>query len=119
ARPAVVADSCYSASRMGPLRLRSASERLAQEFAAASSPARRGSSWDKLFALASSRHDETSLSGFDGSVFTIAFKKACLDAESSGGTMGDLVRLTETYTEGHDPVARFVPASLESELLIP
>lgn len=119
ARLVVIVDACFSGSLLSPLRQRELNRRLAQELETALSPALRGSYWKKLLVIASSRANETSLAGVDGSVFTNAFHKAFQETENLGGSMGDLVQLTQDYTEGHHPVARFVPASLASELLVP
>jgi len=73
----------------------------------------------KLFVFASSRADETSLAGYDGSVFTNALVKAFNETEQKDETMATLVKLTQEYTEGHHPVARMVPKALELEELVP
>lgn len=119
-------DSCYSGSLLGPFRslLKLAElkpETTPETFASnvASIFGSRSSYWSKLFVFASSRANETSLAGEEGSVFTVALKKAYDEVITQNGTMGEWISKTKTYTEGHHPVERLVPASLNDELVVP
>lgn len=132
ARLVFMSDSCYSGSLLDPLRLtafgqiqddsvRSAILASSIVSALTSPDSRDGASnyWKKLFVFASSQADETSLAGANGSVFTVALAQAFEETVKEDGTMGMLVGKTQQYTEGHHPVARFVPTNLEKEALIP
>lgn len=119
-------DSCYSGSLLGPFRsvLKLAElepETTAETFASnvVSVFGSRSSYWRKLFVFASSRADETSLAGEEGSVFTVALKKAYDEVIIQNGTMGEWISKTKTYTQGHHPVDRLVPASLQGEFVVP
>lgn len=123
-------DSCYSGSLLDPVRNvlplnqmhdnRIASALFADEVVRGMAPSRDTAPyWEKLFVFASSRADETSLAGQEGSVFTVALKKAFDEAIYENSTLGTWVKKTQEYTVGHHPVARFVPATLESEKMTP
>jgi hypothetical protein len=129
ARMVMIFDSCYSGSLLEPLRkffdMPEVDERD-QAVALADNVTRimQGDLrdepyWQKLFVFASSRADETSLAGSDGSVFTVAMKKAFDEVSAAGGTMDNFVTTTQNYTKGHHPVARLVPAEMSNEKLIP
>lgn len=133
ARLVMMFDSCYSGSLLDPVRLlplnqlyepRLASAIFADEVVREMTPVSRNDEeavtyWKKLFVFASSRADETSLAGDDGSVFTVALKKAFDEVIVDNDTLDSWVKKTQTYTVGHHPVARFVPATLASEKMTP
>jgi hypothetical protein len=127
-----ISDSCYSGSLLDPMRLGLLNEirdpdilsaLTANEIVFALSrgidTGRAAAYWKKLFVFASSRADQTSLAGKDGSVFTVAFTKAFEEVMASHGSMGELVQKSQDYTKGHNPVARLVPADFTTEALIP
>ncbi len=128
ARLVLMFDSCYSGSLLGPFnRLlpklatydpTTASsvlaDRVASEFIG-----RNRAYWKKLFVFASSRADETSLAGDEGSIFTVALKKAYDETMLTNGTMREWIEKTKTYTEGHHPVERLEPSSLYDEKMDP
>lgn len=120
-----IIDACFSGSLLDPMNVMQMSHEMkntlmVQSVMDALAPKKgRDNYWKKLFVFASSKADETSLAGWDGSVFTNALVKGFTEAATNGGTMGDWVSLTQKYTEGHHPVARFAPSSLENEALIP
>ncbi len=126
-----MSDSCYSGSLLDPMRLGilneirdpailsalSANEILFQ--LTGGDNTRAAAYWKKLFVFASSRADETSLAGKDGSVFTVALGKAFDEVVGNKGKMTDLVKRTQDLTVGHHPVARFAPQDFAAEDLIP
>lgn len=127
-----VSDSCYSGTLLDPMKLGLLSQLRDPEilstltaneivFALSRGEGERApaSYWKRLFVFASSRADETSLAGKDGSVFTVAFTKAFDETANANGTMGELVQKSQTYTVGHHPVARLVPTDFSNEALIP
>ena len=125
----MIIDSCYSGSLLDPVRKlyplsqleesRIMTTMMVDEVVKGLSPKSRADKyWEKLFVLASSRSDQTSLAGWDGSVFTNAMTKAFKETVASG-TLGDFVRKSQEYTKGHNPVARMVPESLSVEKMIP
>jgi Caspase domain len=75
--------------------------------------------YKELFVFASSRADETSLAGENGSVFTVALRKAFDETIESNATVGQFIAKTQTYTVGHHPVARLVPQTLADEKMKP
>ncbi len=75
--------------------------------------------WNKLMVIASSRADENSLASAQGSIFTLAMKKAFDESIAVNHTVGKFIELSQTYTVGHHPVARLVPAELASEKMVP
>ncbi len=127
-----ISDSCFSGTLLDPMRLgllpqlkdpEIQSALMTNEIVSALSRTdelgRAATYWKRLFVFASSRADETSLAGKDGSVFTVAFAKAFDETVSAKGSMNDLVTKTQTYTVGHHPVARFAPPDFGAEELIP
>ncbi len=127
-----ISDSCHSGSLIDPLDTFSfldlRNETLVTEIIAQkivdvfTSPARSGenpSYFKKLIVVVSSRPDESSYAGYNGSVFTSAFIKAFEEVEKNNGIMKDLIFLTKKYTDGHHPVEKFVPEDLILEKLIP
>lgn len=126
-------DSCYSGSLLDPVRdilplnqvysERIANAMFADEAFRQLSPSREegpaAEYWQKLFVFASSRADETSLAGSDGSVFTVALGNGFDQTLESKGTLGAWVTKTQELTKGHHPVARFAPKELENEYLVP
>jgi len=126
-------DSCYSGSLLDPVRNilplnqmydgRIANAIMADEAIRQLSPSREegpaAEYWKSLFVFASSRADETSLAGDDGSVFTVALGNGFDQTLESKGTLGAWVTKTQELTKGHHPVARFAPAELENEYLVP
>lgn len=125
-------DSCYSGSLLDPVRFlplsqvyepRLASAMFADEVVRQMTPESRNEEavvyWKKLFVFASSRADETSLAGDDGSVFTVALKKAFDEVIVDNDSLATWVKKTQKYTVGHHPVARFVPTTLENEKMTP
>ena len=71
--------------------------------------------FDKLFVFASSRADETSAAGSNGSAFTVALGKAFDEAMEKNNTIGEFIKNTYDYTKVHHPVARLVPEDLNNE----
>lgn len=127
ARLVVILDSCFSGSLLDPFNVLSMrfidektySERLASSITAAFSADRDNEYWKSLFVFASSRANETSLGGMNGSEFTVALKKAFDETLAAKGTMATWVELTKKYTKVHHPVERFVPTAMADELLAP
>lgn len=129
ARLVLMFDSCFSGSLLDPWRsmltfdYRTEAQRnasFAESLVRAFSPTREEMPyWKSLFVFASSKADETSLAGENGSVFTVALKKAFDEVLAEKGSMGSFVEKTKTYTVGHHPVERFVPASLKDEAMLP
>lgn len=126
ARLVLMFDSCYSGSLLDPVRalfpMTVQTEELLANSIFADSVVRELTGdregqpyWQKLFVFASSRADQTSLASPDGSVFTLALKKAFGETTKSNETLATFVKKTQDYTKGHNPVARFVPASLADE----
>jgi hypothetical protein len=128
ARLVMIYDSCHSGSLLDPVRtgfpltqlkdegLMSA--QFADTIVDAFSAGNRSNYWNSLMVIASSRADETSLASPDGSIFTLAFKKAFKEVADANGTNADLVKKSQDYTKGHHPVARMVPESLGDEALL-
>ncbi len=128
-RLVLIYDSCHAGSMMDPMRdlgfglIRSEAVRnamvadtLVNEF---TSHNRDGAKyWDKLMVIASSRADENSLASSQGSIFTLAMKKAYEESVTANHTVGKFIELSQKYTEGHHPVARLVPAELAEEKMI-
>ena len=119
-------DSCYSGSLIDPLKQERANckstreQRLANEAFVnelMTALGDRAPYWSKLFVFASSRADETSLAGEQGSVFTVALRKAFDEVLAAKGTMKEFIEKTMTYTVGHHPVPRLVPDAWASEKL--
>jgi len=118
-------DSCHSGSLLDPFRAwlqpfsndpRIQTALFTDEVARVMSKTEgRAPYWRKLFVFASSRADETSLAGENGSVFTVAMIKAFEEAMEKDQTIEEFIKNTKKYTEGHHPVARLVPATLASE----
>lgn len=126
-RLVIMYDSCYSGSMVDPVRRNLFSEELfsldmatqmADDVVREFNTRDAANYWKSVFVFASSRSDETSLASPVGSIFTLALKKAFDEAAKSNGTMGKLVELSKTYTEGHHPVERFVPESMRNEKLL-
>jgi hypothetical protein len=116
-------DSCYAGSLLDALRrsgmpmdfnIDTSSETFMDDVMEAMKPSREGAYWKELFAFASSRADETSEAGQEGSNFTVALAKAYPEA-MNGGTIGELVSKTKAYTQNHHPVERLVPLDLANE----
>lgn len=130
-RLVLIFDSCFSGSLLDPVRRylrlpeftndREASEAYAQRVVREMTRDLRNADeyWKNLIVFASSRGDETSLAGDDGSVFTNAFKKAFQETMTANASLGEFIRKTQTYTVGHHPVARLVPSTLENEPMRP
>lgn len=121
-------DSCYSGSLVDPLnRVRGvckssrSQEAMNIEFVneLMTELGDRAPYWSKLFVFASSRADETSLAGSNGSVFTVAMRKAFDEVAASKGSMKEFIEKTMLYTEGHHPVPRLVPDLWANEALVP
>lgn len=126
-----ISDSCYSGSLLDPMNLGVMTQLQDPEIQSAlmvneivfglsrsSHTGRAANYWKRLFVFASSRADETSLAGKDGSVFTVAFAKAFEETVNAKGKMTELVSKTQTLTVGHHPVARFAPADFGDEDVI-
>ncbi len=121
-------DSCYSGALLDPLRKSmlvstkplnadSFTENLVSELKAGN---RAEQYWKKLFVFASSRADETSAAGADGSAFTVSLRKAFDESVLAKSTVADFVAKTQKYTaEYHHPVARLVPVTMGTEALVP
>jgi hypothetical protein len=76
--------------------------------------------WKKLFVFASSRADETSAAGQEGSAFTVNMKKAFDESVAAKAKVSEFVIKAQKYTASyHHPVARLVPVTLGDELLVP
>lgn len=127
ARLVIMYDSCYSGSMVDPVRKNMFSEELFNQDMATSmansivnafSTRDSAAYWKSLFVFASSRADETSLASPEGSIFTLALKKAFLETAKTNGNMATFAELTKTYTKGHHPVERFVPDSMKNESLL-
>ena len=130
ARLVLMFDSCYSGSLLDPFRrgisldgiltpeMRTAllADNVVSEFTGTNRAKKKY--WDNLFVFASSRADETSLASDAGSIFTLALVKGFTEVATANGTVGDFVAKTQAYTEGHHPVARLVPTTLEKEPLL-
>lgn len=121
-------DSCYSGALVNGVRKiehTRSEERASQEFADAlvkelQASNRAETYWKKLFVFASSRADETSSAGYDGSVFTVNLKKAFDESVADKAKVSQFVLKTQKYTaSSHHPVARLVPVTLGDELLVP
>ena len=122
-------DSCYSGALLDPVRQTIDSFLLPNERANSfanslvselQSHNSRAAYWKKLFVFASSRADETSQAGSNGSAFTVSLRKAFDESALTKSTLGEFIAKTQKYTESkHHPVARLVPASLENEVLVP
>ncbi len=130
-RLVLIYDSCHAGSMMDKMRdffsfgfSRGQSDRntlvadsLVNAFTA---PSRDGVNyWKKLMVIASSAADENSLAGPNGSVFTVAMKKAFDESLKDNMTVGAFIALSQKYTVGHHPVARLVPAELSNEKMVP
>jgi hypothetical protein len=126
-----ISDSCYSGTLLDPMRLGLMSQlrdpallsaitanELLLGLSRSGEAGRAATYWKRLFVFASSRADETSLAGKDGSVFTVAFAKAFEETLTAQGTLGELVGKAQTLTVGHHPVARFAPETFADEGLI-
>lgn len=121
-------DSCHSGSLLDPLRPWSwldnggfSSQILADsifEGMSVDENGRESTYWSSLFVFASARADETCQASGAGSAFTLGVKKGWDKVLAAKGTVGDFVKATQQGTSGSHPVARFEPASLESEKLV-
>lgn len=126
ARLVMVFDSCYSGSLLDPMRvmgLTMQEERSALlsfvDNMTESMTSRGEQYWKSLMIIASSRADQTSAASQDGSIFTLAMKKAFDEVVESRGTVGTFFDKAHEYTlKRHEPVARFVPESIKSEPLV-
>jgi uncharacterized caspase-like protein len=128
ARLVMMFDSCYSGSLLDPVRALFPMTKQTEELLANSIFAdalvkemendRAQPYWQKLFVFASSRADQTSLASPDGSIFTLALKKAFGEATKANDTLATFVKKTQDYTKGHNPVARFSPTTLADEKMI-
>lgn len=129
-RLVLIYDSCHAGSMMDPMRLIYGRMAYDDAFMSAALAANVSSVmganerdgvkyWEKLMVIASSRADETSLASPDGSIFTLAMKKAFDEALTTHGTVGSFFSKAQEYTKGHHPMARFVPESLQDEPMIP
>lgn len=132
ARLVLIFDSCYAGSLLNifndnfeltnfaKVDEAAASQRMADAVTAAfTDDLRDAPYWKSLFVFASSRADETSLGGMNGSNFTVALKKAFDETLAAKGNMAKWVELSKQYTTVHHPVERFEPASLANEPMIP
>ena len=123
-RLVMVIDACFSGSLLDPMRLVRLT--LAEEQAAlvalfdrmTESFSRGETYWNSLMIVASSRADQTSQASMEGSIFTLAMKKAFDEVAESRGTVGEFFLKAKEYTKRHEPVARFVPESLKEEPLV-
>lgn len=119
-------DSCYSGSLLDLLRRSGivtefsvSSDSFADSILEEMTTQRGESYWKKLFVFASSRADETSNAGPNGSEFTVALAKAFKESMTANNTMKEFIKKTQAYTKGHHPVARLVPVDLENEKMNP
>ncbi len=121
-------DSCYSGALLNGVRKVEHAEgnsRDSQAFADAlvrelQASNRAETYWKKLFVFASSRADETSAAGYDGSAFTLNMKKAFDESVVGKAKVSEFVTKAQKYTAAqHHPVARLVPVTLGDELLVP
>lgn len=126
-----ISDSCYAGSLNDHLRnmvgigVRSifakaqaalvTTQTIVRKFA---SKAQRENYWKTLFVIASSKEDETSMAGPNGSMFTVALHQAFTETVEANGTVGEMFDKSVEYTTRHTPVARFVPESLRDEKLV-
>jgi len=129
ARLVLVFDSCHSGSLLDPMRSAlplweiyddSAvkSTRLAETVVDEFTAGNLAPYWQHLIVIASSRADETSMAGDNGSVFTVAMKKAFDESMTKGYKISDFIAKAQHYTEGHHPVARLVPDTLGDEPML-
>lgn len=127
-RLVLIFDSCFSGSLLDPFRRvldfnfvdnETATKELVNTVSSSFMTREGEKYWKSLFVFASSRADETSLAGEDGSVFTVAMKKAFDEAVLAKSTMGSFVEKAKQYTVGHHPVERFAPADMKNELIVP
>ena len=121
-------DSCYSGAllngvrkinhhREDPASSKEFADALVKELQTANG---RDTYWKKLFVFASSRADETSAAGSDGSAFTVNMRKAFDEAVQGKAKVSEFVVKTQKYTASyHHPVARLVPVTLGDEALVP
>lgn len=123
----MIFDSCYSGSLVDPLskviipmneetQSEEFAEKVVQEFSQNND---RKEYWKSLFVFASSKSNETSFSGPEGSHFTVALKKAFSEVSGQKGTMSEWVKKTQSYTTSHHPVERFSPLDLANEKILP
>jgi hypothetical protein len=121
-------DSCYSGALLNGVRKVSHQRedaRASEEFANAlvkelQIANGRDTYWKKLFVFASSRADETSAAGSNGSAFTVNMRKAFDEAVLAKAKVSEFVTKTQKYTASyHHPVARLVPVTLGDEALVP
>jgi Caspase domain len=127
ARLIMMYDSCFSGSLLDPIGkfmpLVDNSQEETQAFVDSVVKAMASISdepvYKELFVFASSRANETSLAGDNGSVFTVALRKAFDETIASNATIGEFIAKTQTYTVGHHPVARLVPTTLSDEKMKP
>ncbi len=121
-------DSCYSGALLNGVRRvehKETDTRASQEFADAlvkelQAGNRAEAYWKKLFVFASSRADETSAAGSEGSAFTVNMRKAFDEAVLSKAKVSEFVTKAQKYTAAyHHPVARLVPVTLGDENLVP
>ncbi len=116
-------DSCYSGSLLPKFRGMPSIQMLpvtdmqkeADSIVEALKPTTRDAYFDKLFVFASSRADETSAAGSNGSAFTVALGKAFDEGMEKNDTIGEFIQKTYDYTKVHHPVARLVPEDLNNE----
>jgi len=131
ARLVLMFDSCHAGSLIDPVRAvlpplmsglddTTASQIFADSVAEELSESNaRAPYWKKLFVFASSRADESSLASDKGSIFTLALMKAYKEVMESNDTIQSWITKTQTYTEGHHPVARLAPTTLGGEKMAP
>lgn len=119
-------DSCFSGSLLdpvrkllGPIEEEAQAHQFAQNLVEEFSESNRDRAyWNSLFIFASSRSNETSDAGKDGSAFTVALKKAYDELLPSNGTLKEWVERTKRYTNRHHPVERFSPSDVANETLV-
>lgn len=123
-RLVLIYDSCFSGSLVDPVLRRFlpspevAAASLADSVVTEFSQREASSYWKNLFVFASSRADETSMASEEGSLFTLALRKAFEETAMANGQMSQFVELTKKYTKGHHPVERFSPETLKFEPLL-
>jgi len=125
----LVYDTCHAGSLMDPMRAwlpfygfgdRLVTEMMVDDLVNSLAPSvREEPYWKKLFVFASSRADETSAAGSDGSHFTNAMFKAYNESIEANSTVGEFVKMTQKYTTKHHAVARLVPEAWNDEKMLP
>jgi hypothetical protein len=123
-RLVMIFDSCFSASLIDPLNgtspqhmfdFKSTSEDMAASIFETMTSKTHDAIFRKLFVFASSRADETSQAGEDGSEFTVALRKSFDESITKNASVNEFIAAAQTYTVDHHPVAKLWPATWGTE----